>query len=72
VCTVLGITTVVLGGGMGEHMPTEWLKRLIERTRTCAHPPPLADALAIVRTKLGPRAGLTGAALLAFELAETN
>lgn len=72
VCTLLSVPKVVVGGGLAEHMPHEWIVRLGSDVRRFTHPPVLAERVDVVRTELGSRAGLTGAALLALEYTSTR
>lgn len=66
-CTFLSISTVIVGGGLAEHLPGAWIDRLTESVRAFTHPPALADRIRVVRTALGSSAGLRGAALLSLE-----
>jgi glucokinase len=63
---VLGPEIVVLGGGVVEALPDEFIDRITKFARSIAVGF-TADDLKIVRAQLGDDAGVTGAALLAKE-----
>jgi len=64
VATLLGLDAVVIGGGMTEAFGEAFVERIRTAFRRAVFPPKHAEAIAVTTTRLGPDAGLVGAALL--------
>jgi len=66
-CTVLGISQVIIGGELTE-LGTSYIDGARETTMRWVHPQ-LAPHMRVVRSEIGARAGLTGALVVARQVA---